>query len=121
MNSIVECLPDELILNIIYFMDTKTFAKFRLIYKTSWKLEKVKQYAKCNLIDIENNHINFPRYGNTLSFQYKDIANCVHCKHKPISFIEWENGNKRRYIPWCILHVPATVMDGVECYCIGGN
>ena len=112
-------LPSDMLNVIADFMDVYTFAYFRQIYRQKWSLKQVKRFGNGKMRCIENKYSEFPNHDG-MSFQKCMSQTCAHCRHETISFIEWENGLGRRSIPWCPLHVPAPVMDKVECYCLGG-
>ena len=120
MNRLVD-LPNDALDIIGDCMDNSTFASFRLVYKRMWSAKQLKQHGAQHMKRLEQQYSKYPEYGRALPFQKKQVSKkCVHCKHNAISFVEWECGHKKRWVPWCPLHVPAQIMDGVECFCLGG-
>lgn len=113
-------LPNDALDTIIEFMDIFTFASFRRVHERAWYANQIKQHAIENIKRIEEESSAYPEYGLALLFQRKPAYKCAHCQHAAISFVEWKCGYKKRWIPWCPLHVPAQIMDEVECYCLGG-
>ena len=114
-------LPNDALDRIVDFMDVVTFASFRFIYKRTWSSKHLKQHGAEQLTRIERAYPEYPDFGKALSFQKKAGSKCAHCTHTAISFVEWECGHKKCWIPWCPLHVPPPIMDRVECFCLGGS
>lgn len=110
-------LPRDILDAIVDFMDVCTFAKFRQIYRQKWSQRQIKRFGNDRMRCMETKHSEYPNHDG-MSFQKNMPQTCAHCRHGSISFIEWEDGLGRRSIPWCPLHVPASVMDNVKGYCL---
>ena len=111
-------IPHEIVILFTKFMNVYTFSVFRYVYRLNWTFEKIKQYGTMNIKKIEDKCSRIPEYTTTMSFQNIYFSKCVECKQQCVSFIEWKTGHKRLSLPWCALHVPDTIMERVECFCI---
>lgn len=49
----------------------------------------------------------------------KQMKKCIICNHDCLTQIHWQDGNKRCWIPWCIIHTDALILKNIDIYCMG--
>jgi hypothetical protein len=102
----MDVMPYELICVVSDFLDHDSFVALRQVYRITWTNVRIREFARSRLLDSSRNAPVRQR-------------RCVACRYDALTYIHWTDGLQRLWIPWCPLHVPAPIMDNVECYCIG--
>lgn len=99
--------PDDIQHHILQFLQNHDFGNMRLVKKhLKWKTKHL----------MFNRHIIL----DVLNLQSQNMfRRCCVCPHEAITHIQWSDGNKRQWIPWCSEHTPGKILDNVECYCVG--
>ena len=99
-------LPLDIILKIEELLPVNDLCQWRVVRYFEWNFGHLYRYGFHKLRERMN--------------AKRQRMRCIQCNHCCITEIEWVNGLRRAYVPWCTIHIDPTILNGIELYCVGG-
>ena len=95
-------LPKDVLEIVVEHLDIYSKCSLRRVVRFDWTTKNIFEHSRF-----------------MISKPIRIRRKCMECEHNTISFLYWQHGQKRNWIPWCHLHASKEILKNVDCFCIG--